>query len=156
MTIREGLFRRLGLALALLLAAAGTSADDRVPPVRVDAAGIAIDGYDPVAFFTRGEALLGSAEHELEWGGATWRFAESGHRDLFVAEPERYAPRFGGYCAWAVAHGYTAKGDPLAWTIWEEGLYLNYDPRIRERWLGDVRGHVEAGQENWPRLRRDG
>jgi YHS domain-containing protein len=77
--------------------------------------GVAIEGTDPVAYFEDGEPALGSSEFEHEWLGATWRFASAENRDRFAAEPEKYAPQYGGYCAWAVSQGYTAKIDPAAW-----------------------------------------
>lgn len=112
--------------------------------------GIAIRGADPVAYFTQGEAVIGSSEFEYEWNGATWRFASAEHRDLFAANPEQYAPEYGGYCAWAVSQGYTAPVDPEAWRIVDGKLYLNYDQRIQQRWSQDVEGNIAQADANWP------
>ena len=90
--------------------------------------GVAIDGTDPVAYFTDGRPAQGSSDFEHEWMGATWRFVSAAHRDLFAADPAKYAPQYGGYCAWAVSQGYTAKIDPAAWKIVDGKLYLNYSP----------------------------
>ena len=86
--------------------------------------GIAIKGYDPVAYHQDGKPVKGSDEYEYTWKGAKWRFASAEHRDLFEADPDRYAPRYGGYCAWAVSQGYTASVNPQnAWSIVEGKLY---------------------------------
>jgi len=88
--------------------------------------GLAIKGYDPVAYHKEGKPVKGSNKFELKWKDATWRFASTEHRDLFRADPEKYAPRYGGYCAWAVAQGTTASVDPKnAWKIVDGKLYLN-------------------------------
>ena len=95
---------------------------------------------------------MGSAEQKLEWNGAVWRFASAEHRALFEREPAKYAPAYGGYCAWAVAHGYTADTDPEAWAIVDGRLYLNYNAKVKEKWRQDVPGHIAKGDANWPRL----
>jgi hypothetical protein len=114
--------------------------------------GVAIEGYDPVAYFVESRPVEGKKEHSFEWQGATWRFASAANRDRFAADPERYAPRYGGYCAWAVSQGYTAGIDPDAWTIHEGKLYLNYDLEVQARWSKDVPGNVAKGDVNWPKL----
>jgi YHS domain-containing protein len=139
--------------LGLLCLAVTTPAVALEPVNKTRLGGLAVDGYDAVAYFTDGKPVAGSAAHQLEWNGATWRFASAEHRALFERDPERYAPRYGGYCAWAVAHGYTADADPEAWAIVDGKLYLNYSKRVQEKWSQDVPGHVARGDVNWPRLR---
>ena len=112
--------------------------------------GVAIDGTDPVAYFTDGKPVEGSSNFEHEWNGATWRFASAENRDRFAADPEAYAPQYGGYCAWAVAQGYTASTDPEAWKIVDGKLYLNYNKDVQSRWEGDVPGNIAKGDANWP------
>lgn len=112
----------------------------------------AIGGYDPVAYFEEGRAVSGSADFSLDWNGATWRFSSARHKALFAAEPERYAPQFGGYCAWAVSQGYTAKTDPEAFSIVDGRLYLNYDQDVRSEWDQDRASLIQAGQGNWPEV----
>lgn len=112
--------------------------------------GIAIDGSDAVAYFIESAPVAGSAEYELMWKGATWRFSSEANRAAFEADPEAYAPQFGGYCAWAVAEGYTASTVPEAWTIHEGKLYLNFSRRIQRRWERDIPGNVARGEANWP------
>jgi YHS domain-containing protein len=110
----------------------------------------AINGYDPVAYFTEGRPVEGSEAFTHEWNGATWRFASVESRDAFAANPEEFAPQYGGYCAYAVANGYTAKTEPDAWTIHDGKLYLNFSRRIRRRWEKDIPGHIASANENWP------
>ena len=110
----------------------------------------AIKGYDPVAYFTDGKPVEGKKEFEHEWMGAKWYFATTTNRDLFKADPEKYAPRYGGYCAYAVAMGKTADIDPNAWKIVDGKLYLNYNQEIQAKWLEDVPGYIQKADMNWP------
>jgi YHS domain-containing protein len=148
--------RRLALVAFALLAGAALA------PAPAGADGIvnssflgdvAIEGTDPVAYFAEGKPVEGSSEFEHEWMGATWRFASAEHRDQFAAEPEKYAPQYGGYCAWAVAQGYTAKIDPAALTIVDGKLYLNYSPAVQSQWQSDVPGNVAKADANWPAIK---
>jgi len=117
--------------------------------------GVAIDGYDPVAYFTQGEPVKGESAHAYDWNGAEWRFASAEHLEMFKAAPEKYAPAYGGYCAWAVSQGYTASIDPEAWKIVDGALYLNYDRKIQQRWEGDIPGFIEAADANWPKIKSE-
>ena len=111
---------------------------------------LAVGGYDPVAYFENGAAAEGSSQFSTEHKGATWRFTSKDHLDKFLANPVDYAPQYGGYCAWAVAHGYTASGDPEVWKIVEGKLYLNYDKSVQAEWEKDIPGYITKGNENWP------
>lgn len=117
---------------------------------------LAVDGYDTVAYFTEGKAVPGNKEFTYAWQGANWRFASAANRDLFAAAPEKYAPQYGGYCAWAVSQGYTADADPLAWKIVDGKLYLNYDKKVQAQWEQDIPGLIEKANGNWPKLRGNG
>lgn len=112
--------------------------------------GIAMDGTDVVAYFTDARAVAGSPDITHVWRGATWRFASEENRAVFAANPEAYAPQYGGYCAYAVSEGYTAATVPEAWTIHDGKLYLNYSKRIQRRWAKDIPGRVKAADGNWP------
>ena len=114
--------------------------------------GLAIDGYDPVAYFTDSKPVEGSKAYSFEWNGATWRFASAAHRDLFAQAPEKYAPQYGGYCAWAVAQGSTADIDPEAWRIESGRLFLNYSLDVQKKWSADIPGNIAKADENWPKL----
>lgn len=113
--------------------------------------GAAIRGTDPVAYFTEGKPVEGSRKFTHEWKGATWRFASAANRDAFAAAPEKYAPQYGGYCAYGVANGYTVSTVPEAWSIVGGKLYLNYSLAVRSDWLKDVPGHIGKANANWPR-----
>lgn len=134
------------LTILFLLAAL---AGDPKPAVNVSG-NLALDGYDAVAYVTDGRPIKGLPHVSTTWSGAVWRFASAEHRDAFLKDPERYAPQFGGYCAWAVAHGYLANGDPEAWRIVDGKLYLNYSKRVQKRWEADIPGYIVKGQANWP------
>jgi len=145
--------RHVVLLAALVLAVAQDATPaGAVEPVWSNWRGLAIAGYDPVAYFTDGKAVAGSSELTTEWHGATWRFASAAHREQFVADPERFAPQYGGYCAWAVAQGYTAGIDPEAWRIVGGRLYLNYSKDVQAKWEQDVPGNVARADASWPRL----
>ncbi|UWP88196.1 YHS domain protein [Aliiroseovarius crassostreae] len=113
-------------------------------------AGIAWDGHDPVAYFTKGAPTPGNEAFSAEYQGARVLFSSAETRDMFVASPETYAPQFGGYCAYAASKGYLAPTVPEAWTVFEDKLYLNFSLRARELWLQDVPGNVAKGNANWP------
>lgn len=117
--------------------------------------GTAIRGADPVAYFTQGQPVYGERDITHVWGGATWRFASTENRDLFAADPEAYAPQYGGNCAWAVSQGYTASTIPEAWKIVDGKLYLNYSHSVQGRWETDIPGHIASGDTNWPKIVAD-
>ncbi|NRB05662.1 MAG: YHS domain protein [Rhodobacteraceae bacterium] len=114
--------------------------------------GVAVDGTDVVAYFTEGRPVSGSAEITHEWMDATWRFSSEENRAAFAANPEAYAPQYGGYCAYAVSEGYTASTVPEAWKIVDGKLYLNYSRRIQRRWERDIPGRISSGDANWPKV----
>lgn len=114
--------------------------------------GVAVGGYDPVSYFTDGGPRPGSPQIATSYRGASWYFATVENRDRFLADPQGYAPAYGGYCAWAVAQGDLAKGDPAYWDIVDGRLYLNYDEAIQIRWRKDIPGFIVRSEENWPGL----
>jgi YHS domain-containing protein len=149
----------LGVVVVFLISAAvlyaylrsiGMFASD---PVYANTDG-AILGYDPVAYFTDSTATKGVSGYSLDWNGRHWLFASAKHRAMFAANPEKYAPQFGGYCAYAVAHNYTARPDPNAWTITGSRLYLNYDMDTQNKWLADRDNFIRQAETNWPSVLR--
>lgn len=114
--------------------------------------GAAIGGYDPVAYFKQNKPVKGSAAYTATHEGSTFHFASAANRDAFVADPGRYAPQYGGFCAYAVANGYKAKIEPDAFTIVNGKLYLNYDQSIQRRWRRDIPGYIKKGDRNWPEV----
>jgi hypothetical protein len=123
----------------------------RKPPVHTAPLGrTGAGGHDVVAYFTDGAAVPGDRRFTVEWNGAEWRFASAANRDLFAAAPQQYAPQYGGYCAWAVAQGYTAPGDPRHWKVVDGRLYLNYDAEVQRRWERDIPGFIAGANRQWP------
>ena len=110
----------------------------------------AIDGYDPVAYFTSGTATAGDPRITAEWRGVQWRFADESHRDLFLADPEKYAPAYGGYCAWAMGNAYTAHGDPQQFSVVNGRVFLNFDAATKAKWVVESDRLVAAGDTHWP------
>lgn len=144
-----------GLLGAVVLAAVGWRFwPAPLPTAPVFAAdGYAIRGYDPVAYFAAGRPVAGDDAFTADWNGAVWRFASAGNRDAFLAEPESFAPQYGGFCAWAVA----AKGElystrPENWSIVDGRLYLNFNDDVQATWETDVPGFIEAGDQRWPEI----
>lgn len=122
-------------------------------PVNKTLLGNAIDGYDPVAWHLLGMPVQGSKKYTVDWQGATWRFANPEHRDLFASDPEKYAPAFGGYCAYGVSQGVKVDFDPDAWAVVDGQLYLNISLDIQKRWERDIPGFIAQANQNWPKLR---
>ena len=112
----------------------------------------AIGGYDAVSYHTAGEPVRGSRDFTTEWNGANWQFTSQENLDLFMADPEAYAPQYGGYCAWAMSQGYTAKGDPNVWKIVEGKLYLNFNRDVQVQWEADIPGFIELANANYPSI----
>lgn len=146
------LSRRTFLASAAAIPAATlfTRAAAAAEPPVYATNGIAIDGYDPVAYFTESKAVKGLPNHTSAWDGATLQFASAENKAMFDADPEKFAPKYGGYCAYAVSKGYTASIDPDAWSIHEDRLYLNYSKSVRALWSARKRHHISQADANWP------
>ena len=140
----------LAIAAAAPIAVAFTRPALAAEPPVFSAGGAAINGFDPVAYFNDSKPVRGSKDIVHEWNGAEWRFASEANRDAFAADPEGYAPQYGGYCAYAVANGYTATTDPDAWTVHDGKLYLNFSKSVRRRWERDIPGNIAKGDANWP------
>ncbi len=144
-----------GLATAAATTAgAGLFGPRALPPARVHApGGVALGGTDPVAYFTHARPVAGDGAFVHDWAGAEWRFVDATHRDAFAADPDAYAPRYGGFCAWAVA----AKGAlfttrPENWSIEGGRLYLNYDDAVQATWSEDPAGFIAEADRRWPEI----
>lgn len=113
---------------------------------------VAIKGYDTVAYFTENKAVKGSKDFVTEYKGATWHFSSQENLDLFLSEPEKYEPQYGGYCAYAVAQNTTASIKPELFTIVDDKLYLNYNAKINDQWQSNQEEFIQQADANWPAL----
>ena len=147
MTTRRAL---LGYSVILPFAGFLAPAAYAASPEVFNTNGVAIHGYDPVAYFTEDAAVDGSDAHVLKWMGATWRFSTASNMATFEADPHAYAPEYGGYCAYAMAQGAVATTVPEAWTIHDGKLYLNFSTGVRGLWRADIPGFVAAADGHWP------
>ncbi len=112
---------------------------------------VAIDGYDTVAYWTENRDVEGKKAHTYKWNGAKWRFSSAENLELFKADPEKYVPEYGGYCAWAMADGRLASVDGDAWTIHNGKLYLNYNQRVMAEWREDKETFIPQANEWYPK-----
>jgi YHS domain-containing protein len=112
--------------------------------------GVALRGHDPVAYFSENKPVRGSPEHKAEYQGSTFYFANKTNRDAFVAHPPRYAPQYGGFCAFGMASGYKAATDPAAFSIIDGKLYLNYNRDVQKQWSANRPGFIAKAEKNWP------
>lgn len=153
MSVSSKSLRVLGLAAALGVVAIGgtitlsTQAQAAQEINIVD--GFALNGYDPVAYFTLGAPTPGSSQYVAEHEGAKYRFASAESRDLFNQNPDKYAPQYGGFCAFGAAMGRKFGADPLAWRIVDDKLYLNLNKEIQERWVQNIPGFIRGADHNW-------
>jgi YHS domain-containing protein len=120
-----------------------------IPTINVNDDNVAIKGYDTVAYFTESKAARGSEQFEAEWEDARWWFSSAANRDLFEANPKRYAPQYGGYCAGGVAVGEFASVDPEAWKIVDGKLYLIHSKELYEVWDKAPKAHIDYAEYNW-------
>lgn len=109
-------------------------------------------GYDPVAYFEVGKPVRGNGYQTATYNGGTYLFATKEHKEAFNANPEKYAPQYGGYCAYGVAVGKKFYSDPNRWKIVDGKLYLNLDKKIQNKWNQDVRGYIAKASTNWQRI----
>ena len=133
------------LPLLLFTGVACTTLQDRT----FSTDGVAIHGYDTVAYFTERRPVKGRSEFKYQYAGASWHFANKKNLDLFVNSPESYAARYGGYCAYAMSKGIVASTVPEAWTIHENKLYLNYSLSVRDTWAKDISGKIKEADGHW-------
>ena len=130
----------------------GTGTLDKTTVINKDSSGLALDGYDAVAYFTENLPRMGKPEFTADYDGAKWQFTSKENRAAFQKEPAKYVPQYGGYCAWAVSHGYTADTDPNTGKVVDGKLYLNYNPNVAVKWNENVPKYVADGDKNWQNL----
>ena len=118
--------------------------------------GKAIRGYDPVAYFSEGKPVKGDEKLVYNWNNANWYFSSQQNLDLFKANPEKYAPQYGGYCAYGLSEGHKAPTDADAWTIEDGKLYLNYNTDVRKMWSKEKKERIEKADKNWPTVKDKG
>lgn len=157
------MYQLKALALAILTALAATSGlattahsvdEMNIAPGRtLKGPGVALHGYDPVAFFVKGAPAVGSAKYSVAHKGATYRFISQSHLDMFKAGPAKYIPAYGGFCAYGVAVGAKFDGDPRYWKVVDGKLYLNLNQEIQKTWFEDIGGNISKAEENWPRIK---
>ena len=144
------------LRLTILVLFSMTTAFAQQSPVFAPA-GKAIRGYDPVAYFTDSKPVLGDSTLSYTYQGATWYFANATNRDTFKADPDKYAPQYGGYCAYGTSQGHKAPTEADAWTINDGKLYFNYSKKVQTLWNKDRTGNISKADTNWPTIKdKDG
>jgi YHS domain-containing protein len=144
---RKFLFFVVFIGIAVSLAAC--SKTSTFAAVNIDDEGVALKGYDAVAYFAVENLVQGNKTYAFAWNGAKWQFSSAENLEKFKQNPQAYAPQFGGYCSYAVSKGYTADGDPKAWKIVDGKLYLNYSPEVKEMWEKNEGPNIEKGNEHW-------
>ena len=146
------MIRLIAAALLTLAMGPALASELRDPEIFADVKGHAIKGYDMVSYFTGPEPVKGTEAHSFEWKGATWLFATAANRDRFAADPEKYAPQYGGYCAWAIAQGdgRPVGVNPKIYKIVDEKLYLNLNMNVHNQWIEKQKLFIAKGDANWP------
>ena len=146
----------LGAAAAFLFSGAALAAQPQINTLKNSAFGgrtdTAINGYDTVAYFTVGKPVKGLDNLVTDWNGAKWKFSTQANLDLFKANPEKYAPQYGGYCAYGVTKGSLVKVEPEQFTIRDGKLYLNYDADVQATWLKDPAGYIKSADAKFADL----
>lgn len=150
---RTALVALAGAGIGGFFLASGAAAPARGPDIYLPAGSrLAAQGVDVVALVREGRPVAGLAAHSMSWRGAEWRFADAGALAAFAADPERYAPAYGGHCAWAAAQGYRAAGDPRHFRVVNGRLFLNYNAAVHRSWEADRARFIAAADRNWPRI----
>jgi YHS domain-containing protein len=150
---RSTAFMLLALIAGPMVMALATPASAEQPAFyTAKNAKLALSGYDPVAYFVSAQAVRGEPTLTAPYQGGTFAFANDANRAAFIADPAKYAPQYGGYCAWAVSQGYTASSDPQAWKIVDGKLYLNYNKSVAATWAKDIPANIAKANANWPKI----
>ena len=139
------------LSFTLLIAFASLA--QAQAPAYCNQNGVAIKGYDVVAYFKDSAAVAGNKQFSYTWQNTEWYFKDQANLDAFRDAPEKYAPQFGGYCAYGVSQDHKSPTDPAAFTIVNNKLYLNYNPKVKTLWMKDTNGNIKKAETNWPSLK---
>lgn len=139
-------------ALSVLVCLLLSSCANRQPEIFSDSSS-AINGYDPVAYFTDQKPVKGNPEFSYQWKDANWIFSSQQNLELFEKNPEKYAPQYGGYCAYGCSKGKKATTDPNAWTIVDGKLYLNHSAEVKDLWMKEQKERIEMADKQWPEIR---
>ena len=142
------------ICLSVAIAFAACTSSEGVKPINADGSGVAVRGFDAVAYFTVNSAVKGDPKYEFLWNGARWYFASEENMEKFKRDPGNFAPQFGGYCSYAVSHGYTADGDPEQWKVVNGKLYLNYNQKAKEAWEREQDKLIKDGEHNWAEFQK--
>lgn len=145
-------FRTFALG-AIMAAAVSAAALAAGPDVNATSTGLALRGNDPVSYFTMGKPQAGDFNIVAEHEGAVYRFVNEDNKKAFMADPAKYAPQYGGYCAFGAALGKKFDGDPNVWKIVDNKLYLNLAPQVAELWTADLKGKIMAADEKWSMIK---
>ena len=116
--------------------------------------GVAIKGYDPVAYYSQNRAVVGNVTLTFDWSGSIWKFANKENLQSFSKEPEKYAPAYGGFCAYGTSEKHLSPTDPNAWTIVNNKLYLNYNLKVKDLWIKDTAIRIRAANNYWTTLKK--
>lgn len=116
--------------------------------------GIALQGFDPVAYFESAKAIEGTKEFSVTHNGVIYLFSSENNKSLFLNNPVQYEPQFGGYCAYGMSNGYKAPIQPEAFTIVNNKLYLNYSLKVKEMWLKEQSTRIEKANKNWEEVKK--
>ena len=149
---RKFLFSVMLIGVAIAVASCNKS--ETTIGFNTDSNGVALRGFDAVAYFAVENAVKGDAKYEYVWNGAKWFFSSEENMKKFQANPESYTPQFGGYCSYAVSEGYTADGDPEAWKVVDGKLFLNYNKQVKEKWEQNQTERIEKGSANWQQFKK--
>lgn len=144
------LTRRAAIAVLAVLAPAAVLAGPKSPEIYTDMHGRALKGYDAVAYHLERRPVKGAEAFAYDWKGATWLFSSAENRERFMADPDRWAPQYGGYCAWAVARDRLAPVNPTIFRIFDDKLYLNLNMKVHKDWLGKHQAYIVRADEKWP------
>lgn len=149
----KGALVALSVAGGLSMAALSTPAFAEGFDVNVTSTDLALRGVDPVSYFTESKPVQGDVEINAEHNGAVYRFASEANKALFTADPEKYAPQFGGYCAFGLAKGFKFDGDPNVWKIVDDKLYVNLSPKVGELWKADTATLIKDAETQWTTIK---